>query len=127
MQFSFSAMKEFQLTKALIMLVRVLGLAAIVLGAFLWAGHAPLLASHIGTGFGLSMLVFVLAVVAMTKKAVLHGILGVVFATLLPLVGFLQLPLTFHTLGMIQVIHIMIALMTIGVAERLYATIQRAG
>jgi hypothetical protein len=108
------------------MLVRVLGLAAIVLGVMLWSGHSPLLASHIGTGFLVAMLVFVLAIVAIVKKAVVTGIVGVVLATLLPIVGFMQLPLTVHTLGMVQVIHIMIALMTIGVAERLYASIQAA-
>jgi len=106
------------------MLVRIGGLAAIVLGALLWAGHTPLLASHIGTGFAVAMVVFILSVMALLKKAVLPGILGVVCAVLLPVFGFLQLPLTFHALGVIQVIHIMIALMTIGLAERLYSAIQ---
>jgi hypothetical protein len=115
------------LAKVLIMLVRVLGLAAIVFGALLWAGRQHYLASHIGSGFCVAMVVFVLAVIAMTKKAVVPGILGVVFAVLLPVFGFLQLPLTFHTMRAIQVVHIFVALAIIGVAERLYAAIQRAG
>jgi len=119
-------LKEYQLAKVLIMLVRIVGLAAIVLGAMLWAGHTPLLASHIGAGFAVAMVVFTLSVMALLKKAILPGILGVVCALLLPVFGFLQLPLTFHTLGVIQVIHIMIALMTIGLAERLYSAIQSA-
>jgi hypothetical protein len=114
------------LAKALIMLVRVLGLAAIVLGALLWTGRQQYLSPHIGGGFFVATVVFVLAVIAMTKKAVVPGILGVVLACLLPVIGFMQLPLTFHTLGAIQVMHIVLALATIGVAERLYAAIRSA-
>jgi hypothetical protein len=109
------------------MLVRILGLAAIVVGALLWAGRKPYLGPHIGLGFCVATVVFILAVVALTKKVVLPGILGVVFAVLLPVLGFLQLPLTFHTMRAIQVVHIFIALAIIGVAERLYGAIQRAG
>jgi hypothetical protein len=114
------------LAKLFIMLVRVLGLIAIVLGALLWTGRQALLTSHIACGFLVAIVVFVLALIALTKKAVIPGILGVVFAVLLPLVGFMQLPLTFHTLGAIQVAHIVLALLIIGVAERLYAAIHIA-
>lgn len=114
------------MAKLFIMLVRVVGLAAIVLGVLVWAGRERLVAAHIGSGFAVAMVVFVLAVIAMTKKAVVPGILGVVFAVLLPLVGFMQLPLTSHGLRAIQVAHIFIALAIIGIAERLYAAIQRA-
>jgi uncharacterized membrane protein YvlD (DUF360 family) len=61
------------------------------------------------------------------KKAVIQGILGVVLAVLLPVIGLKQLPLTFHTLGAIQAAHVVLALATIGVAESLYASIRRAG
>lgn len=116
------------LAKVLIMLVRIVGIAAIVLGVLLWyTGKPPYLQSHIGTGFFLVLVVFVLSVIALTKKAVLPGILGVVFAFLVPVAGFMQFPLMFHELGVIQVVHIMLALVTIGVAERLYSAIQRAG
>lgn len=112
--------------KALIMLVRVLGLTSIVLGVLVWAERVQLLSAHIGVGFLVSIAVFVLAVVALTKKAVLPGILGVVFAILLPVIGFMQLPVTFHTLRMIQILHIMLALCMIGLAERLYSAIRIA-
>jgi hypothetical protein len=108
------------------MLARVLGLAAIVLGVLLWGGSERLLASHIGSGFLVAMVVFVLAVVALTKKAVVPGILGVILAMLLPVVGFMQLPLTFHSLRAVQVAHFVLALVTIGVAERLYSAIHSA-
>jgi len=112
------------LAKALIMLVRILGLVAIILGALLWSGHKEYLAPHIGGGFVVAIVVLVLAVFALTKKAVMPGILGIVLACLLPVIGFMQLPLTFHTLGAIQVMHIIFALGTIGVAERLYSAIR---
>jgi hypothetical protein len=114
------------LTKALIMLVRILGLASIVLGALVWSEHQQYLGAHIGSGFLVATVVFILALIALTKKAVLPGILGVVLAVLLPVVGLKQLPLTFHTLGAVQVAHIVLALLTIGVAERLYSAIRGA-
>lgn len=114
------------MAKVLIMLVRIVGLAAIVLGALLWAGSKQYLAPHIGLGFLVAMVVFVLAVLALLKKAVVPGILGVVFAVLLPVFGFLQLPLTFHTMRAIQIVHIFVALAIIGIAERLYSAIQCA-
>jgi hypothetical protein len=106
------------------MLVRVLGLASIILGALIWAEHAQFLATHILLGFLVSIAVFILAVVAITKKAVMPGILGLVFSFVVPLVGFLQLPLTFHGLRLIQAVHIMVALSIIGIAERLYSAIR---
>jgi hypothetical protein len=103
------------------MLVRVVGLISIILGALVWAERSQLLAAHIAAGFLISMAVFVLAIAALLKKAVVPGILGVVIAVLLPVIGFLQLPLTFHSMRLIQVLHIMVALSIIGVAERLYS------
>ncbi len=114
------------MAKVLIMLVRILGLTAIVVGALLWSGRQNLLGPHIGLGFVVATVVFVMAIIAMIRKAVVPGILGVVFAMLLPVVGFMQLPLIPHTMGAIQVAHIFLALAIIGVAERLYSAIQRA-
>ena len=74
----------------------------------------------------MATVVFVLAVMALTKGGVIPGILGIVFAVLLPVVGLKQLPLTFHTMGAIQVAHIALALAVIGVGESLYAVIRRA-
>jgi hypothetical protein len=108
------------------MLVRVLGLASIVLGALVWAEHMQLLAAHIGIGFLVSIAVFILSVVALTKKAVVPGSLGIIFSLLLPVIGFMQLPVTFHSLRLIQVLHIMLALCIIGLAERLYSSIRIA-
>ena len=115
------------MAKALIMLVRVLGLAGIILGALVWSEHQQLLGPHIGCGFLLAIVLFILAVVALLKKAVVPGVLGMVFALLLPVVGFMQFPLTFHTMRAVQVAHTLLALASIGVAESLYSAIRKAG
>lgn len=114
------------MAKALIMLVRLIGTVAIVLGVLLWTGRPQYLGPHIGGGFFVATVVFVLALIGLMKKAVVPGILGVVLAVLLPVIGLKQLPLTFHTLGAIQVAHVVLALATISVAESLYASIRRA-
>ena len=90
------------------------------------SGRQNLLGPHIGLGFVVATVVFVMAIIAMIRKAVVPGILGVVFAMLLPVVGFMQLPLIPHTMGAIQAAHIFLALAIIGVAERLYSAIQHA-
>jgi presenilin-like A22 family membrane protease len=107
------------------MLVRALGLAALVFGALVWTGRAQYLGAHFVSGFVVAAAVFVLAVIALTKSRVIPGILGVLFAVLLPVVGLKQLPLTFHALGAIQLAHIVLALAVIGVAESLFAAIRR--
>jgi hypothetical protein len=115
------------LTKAFIMLVRVLGLAAIVIGGLLWmSGHPPYLGPHIGIGFCVVVMVFVMGMMALTKRAVGLGIAGILLAVMLPIVGFMQLqvPLLPHAMGGIQIAHIAVALCVIGVAERLYSVIR---
>jgi hypothetical protein len=114
------------LAKVLIVLVRVLGLVAFVLGVLLWTGHQQYLGPHMGGGIFVAFVLFVLALVGLTMKAVVPGILGIVLAVLLPVIGLKQLPLTFHTMGAIQVAHIVFALAAIGVAESLYGAIRRA-
>ena len=118
------------MAKILIMLVRVLALAAIIVGSLLWTtgttGHHPYLGPHIGLGFCVAAVVFVMAVIAMIKRAVVLGVVGLLLAILLPLIGFMQLPLVFHSLGAMQVAHIALGLSAIGVAERLYSAIRRA-
>jgi hypothetical protein len=115
------------LAKAFIMLVRVLGLAAIVLGSMLWmTAHEPFMKPHIGAGFCVAIVVFAMGVIAVAKKAVGLGVAAILLALLLPIVGFMQLqtPLLPHAMGAIQAAHIAIALCAIGLAERLYSVIR---
>jgi hypothetical protein len=107
------------------MLVRVFGLLAILVGALLWGGREPLLGAHIGVGMLVALALFVMGVMALLKKAIGPGVAGIVMAVLLPAFGFMQLPLTFHSWRPVQVIHVMVALMAIGLGERLYSALHR--
>jgi hypothetical protein len=115
------------LAKILIMLVRVLGLAAIVVGSLLWTtnNNPPYLGPHIGIGFCVTTVVFVMAVLAMTKGAIVPGVVGLLLAVLLPVAGFMQLPLHYHAMGGIQLVHVVIGLSMVGIAERLYSALRR--
>ncbi|MGC2210820.1 MAG: hypothetical protein WA532_11985 [Candidatus Korobacteraceae bacterium] len=113
------------MAKACIMLVRLLGLAAIVVGVLMWMhAYDPYLKPHLALGFCVVTLVFVMGVIALTKRAVGLGIAGILLALLLPMVGFLQLPLVARAMGGMQVAHIAVALCALGVAERLYSVMR---
>ena len=114
------------MAKTLIMLVRLLGLTAIVIGILLWSGRPTLFGAHIGVGFVVTILIFIMSLAALIKKAMLPGAVGLVLALLLPAVGFMQLPLTFHGWRMVQVVHVMLSLAAIGLGERLYSVLQRS-
>ena len=115
------------LAKALIMLVRVLGLFAIVLGVMVWGGSPRYLGPHIACGFLVATVIFVLALLGFVKRIVIPAILAIVLAVLLPVFGLKQLPLTFHTVSTIQVIHVVAGLLALGIAEGLHAAMRRAG
>ena len=114
-----------ELAKACIMLVRLLGLAAIIIGGLMWMNaYGPYLKPHLALGFSVVTLVFAMGVVALTKRAVGLGIAGILLALVLPMVGFMQLPLVARAMGAMQVAHIAVALCVIGVAERLYSVVR---
>jgi hypothetical protein len=113
--------------KAIIMLVRLAGLVAIILGALLWySANDAYLGIHIGAGFLVVTLLMLLSVFAIVKKAVLPGVIGLALAVLLPVIGFMQLPLVARAKNGVQLVHFVIALSVVGVAERLYAAIRSA-
>lgn len=114
--------------KVLIMLVRLLAVFAIVLGILLLSGtHTEFLRWHIAVGFLLTALVIVLAILALTRGAVGAAIGGIVLAFLLPYIGLKQFPLRFGTnLGWIQISHVVVALITLGVAEMLHGKIRKS-
>ncbi len=114
------------MAKALIMLVRLAAVVSIVLGVLLWSGSQNYLGAHIGSGFFIAGVVFVLSILGILKKAVVPGVVGVILAALLPVVGFKQLPLAYRAFGAVQIIHVLVALAIIGVAESLYGAIRRA-
>jgi hypothetical protein len=116
------------LAKVLLMLVRVGAILAIILGILVLTGtNAQYLGVHMWLGFFLTGLVVILAVMALTKGAVGPGLVGIVFACLLPYVGVKQIPLRFgFHLGWVQIVHVIIALITVGTAEMLHGAIKKA-
>jgi hypothetical protein len=113
--------------KALIMIVRLTGLIAIILGVTLWnSGNDAYLGLHIGVGFLVVTLLMVMAVLAIMKKAVVPGVVVLVLAILLPVIGFMQLPLFTRSLHGVQLAHFAIAIAVLGLGERLYAAIRAA-
>lgn len=114
--------------KVLIMLVRLLAVLAIVLGILMLSGtHTEFLRFHIGVGFLLTALVLLLAILALTRGAIGAAITGILLAFLLPYVGLKQFPLRFGTnLGWIQISHVVVALVTLGVAEVLTGKIRKS-
>jgi hypothetical protein len=113
--------------KILTMLLRALSLVAIVLGILIWTGNSPqLLSSHIAIGFTITLLVAILAILALMKRALPVGVLGMVAAVLLPWIGLKQFPLLFRQVGLMQIAHIVIVLAALGIAESSYAAIRKA-
>ncbi len=116
-----------KLAKILIMLMRALSLIAVVIGILIWTATTPqLLPSHIAIGFGITTILAVLAVLALMKRELAPGILGLIAAVLLPVIGLRQFPLAFRHLGPIQVSHIIIVFAALGIAESTAAAVRRA-
>jgi len=116
------------LVTALRWAARLDGLAALILGVLLWTGSAGQLKIHIMTGFIMTLTLLLLGLFgffARIKPAM--PIIAIVWAILLPYIGFAQL----HLLSgashvVIQVIHLLIGVCAIGVAEAVGAKITRA-
>ncbi len=113
--------------KILIMLVRLSALVSIAFGVLIWSGSIQFVGMHIGLGFLITLLVGVLAVVGLAARVIGLGVLGLVFAFLLPYIGLKQFPLTLTPhFGAMQVAHVIIVVTTLGVAEALHARIAKS-
>ena len=110
------------------MLIRLLAVASIVFGVWIWYGTGmQFLGVHIGIGFTITLLIMVLSVLAILKRQFVPGVLGLVFAGLLPYVGLKQFPLAIRPqFGAIQIVHVLLAVIVLGVAEMINARIKRA-
>ncbi|MGE5111860.1 MAG: hypothetical protein ACM3JB_13445, partial [Acidobacteriaceae bacterium] len=85
-----------------------------------------LLASHMAFGFLIAIMLAVLAVIALVKRAFALGLLGLCAAVLLPVIGLRQFPLAFRHLGTIQVSHLIVVFAALGIAESTYQAIRKA-
>lgn len=114
--------------KILIMLARLVFLVELGLGiAIASARGLAYLKLHMSLGFVMAMLLLLLALVAATKHQIVSVVLGCAFAIALPFIGLKQFPIKFGpALGAIQYAHVAVALLSIGIAEMIYARFKRA-
>ena len=112
--------------KILAMIVRVFFIVELVLGVLLTNAHLQYLPMHMGFGFLVAICVAILAIMACVKRDFGIGVVGLIFAILLPVIGIKQFPLKFGTqIGLIQIVHVVVALAAVGVAEALHARIRK--
>jgi len=112
---------------ALRWVARLIGVIALILGIILWTGSTRVLGIHILTGFIMSITMLLIGGVGFFAR-VKPGlpIIAIAWAFLLPYIGFAQfklLPGASHIV--IQAIHLLIGICSIGIAEALAAKIKR--
>lgn len=112
------------------MAIRVLGLVMIVLGLLFWTGNAlNLIGLHMLIGIVVVLLLWALAIIA-ARNGVSLGLvaLGIVWGLIVVALGMTQtrlLPGDLHWI--IRVLHLLVGIGALGIAERLAGTIKRAG
>jgi hypothetical protein len=108
-------------------IARLDGLAGLVLGILLWTGSASQLKLHILTGFVMTITLLLLGLLGFFARInPSMPILAIAWALLLPYIGFAQLhmlPGASH--AVIQIVHLLIGVCAIGVAEAVGAQIMR--
>lgn len=112
---------------ALRWVARIIGVIALILGIILWTGSTRPLGIHILTGFIMSVTMLLIGLMGFFAR-VKPGlpVIAIAWAFLLPYIGFAQfklLPGASHIV--IQVIHLLIGICAIGIAEALAAKIKR--
>lgn len=116
-------------TTAMQWIVRITGLVLIILGVYLWLGRAlSLVPLHMLIGLVFVIALWVLAGIAMRAKVgsgpVLGGILWGVAVLSLGLVQRRLMPGDMH--WVVQVVHLLVGLAALGVAERLAKQIRQS-
>lgn len=115
--------------KAAVWVARISGLIALILGILFWTGQATsLVPIHMALGTILVLALWVLA--GRGAKAGVNGglvAIAVIWGLLVPVIGLLQMhtvPGAYHWL--IQVVHLLLGLGAIGLAEGLSGRIKRS-
>jgi len=112
------------------MLIRLLGLIMIVLGLLFWSGNAlNFIGLHMLLGMVLVLLLWAQAILA-ARSGVSLGLvaLGIVWGIIVVALGMTQsrlLPGDFH--WVIKLLHLLVGIGAIGIAERLAGSIKRTG
>jgi uncharacterized membrane protein len=116
-------------TTVIQLLVRAIGLIMIVLGILFWTGNAlTLIGLHMLLGITLVLLLWALAIMSARSGASIGLVaLGIVWGLIVVALGMTQarlLPGDFH--WVIKVLHLLVGIGALGIAERLAETIKRA-
>jgi hypothetical protein len=117
-----------QTARVTLMVVRLVGVTMVVLGLLFWSGNAfNLLQVHMLLGFVLVVLLWFMAALAL-RAAVEPWLVGlaVIWGIIVPVLGLTQtrlLPGSLHWL--VQVLHLAVGLLAIGLAESLAGRVQR--
>jgi len=114
-------------TTAVQMLIRLSWLVLIVLGALFWAGRTTMLATHVVTGLVFVLLLWVLSFLALRSGAGAGLAALNIFWSLVVLVfGMTQNRLLVDGVhSIIQVLHLLVGIVAIGLAESLAARVKR--
>lgn len=112
------------------MVLRVLGLVMIGLGLLFWTGNAlNLIGLHMLLGITVVLLLWTLAIMAVRSRVSLGLVaLGIVWGLIVVALGMTQiqlLPGDFH--WVIRVLHLLVGIAALGIAERLASSIKRSG
>jgi hypothetical protein len=117
-------------TTVIQMAIRLIGVIMIVLGLLFWTGNAlNLIGLHMLIGITLVLLLWVLAIMA-ARSGVGLGLvaLGLIWGVIVVALGIMQnqlLPGDFH--WVIKVLHLLVGIAALGLAERLAGSIKRSG
>jgi hypothetical protein len=117
-------------TRVIQMMIRLLGLIMIVLGVLFWTGNAlNFIGLHMLLGIVLVLLLWALAIIA-ARAGVSLGLvaLGVAWGLIVVALGMTQsrlLPGDAH--WVIKVLHLLVGIAALGIAERLAGSIKRLG
>jgi hypothetical protein len=117
-------------TTVIQMVLRGLGLVMIVLGLLFWTGNAlNFIGLHMLLGIVLVLLLWALAIMAMRSGVSLGLVgLGIIWGLIVVALGMTQnrlLPGDAH--WVIKVLHLLVGMAALGIAERLAGSIKRAG
>lgn len=109
--------------------VRIGGLAAIILGLLLWVVpdmKSSVVSIHMLAGLAVAVGLIVLALVGFGARAGALSIAAIAWAILLPVFGLTQASMTFLPHILIQVAHLVVGIIAIGLGEALTARIIKA-
>jgi hypothetical protein len=111
--------KDVNVVRIILWISRLAGLGATILGLSHWLGWFSLIAFHMVFGLLVAFTLFVLSgIMIFTKRMKLPGILGMLFACLLPVFGIIQSTLLIGDVHwLIQVIHLLVGIIAVAITQ----------